>query len=58
LNGIIGVAVAAGQGSSFMEDTFKGLKFSVDWSFTLFIIGQCIFLLACIWHYLDSRSKS
>ncbi|KAI8764690.1 hypothetical protein BgiBS90_030075, partial [Biomphalaria glabrata] len=57
LTGIIGVAVAAARGAIDLENHVKQ-NVDVDWSFTLFLIGQLTFLLTSCFHYLDSRSKS
>ncbi|KAK0040891.1 hypothetical protein Bpfe_029701 [Biomphalaria pfeifferi] len=52
LVGITGVAVAVSKGIGVMEGRFHG-SFGLDWSFILFITGQCLFFVAYIGHHLD-----
>ncbi|KAI8764696.1 hypothetical protein BgiBS90_030081 [Biomphalaria glabrata] len=58
VNGFIGVAVAAGRSISFFEEMYKNAKFNVDWSFILYFVGSCTFLLTSIWHYINGRNSS
>ncbi|KAK0040892.1 hypothetical protein Bpfe_029702 [Biomphalaria pfeifferi] len=58
VNGFIGVAVAAGRSISFFEEMDKNANLNVDWSFILYFLGSCTFLLTSIWHYINGRNSS
>ncbi|XP_055872382.1 uncharacterized protein LOC106076734 isoform X2 [Biomphalaria glabrata] len=53
--GLVGLSVVAGKGISLMHLYLPKFKFSLGWSFSLFLIGQFTFLFASVWHFLDAR---